>query len=231
MSWFAPTKSLLDISTRIDPNEGPFYTDYLNNLLEDYPELGLKSLTPSSQYTILASKFPALAQLFEDYYRFREIGGETVERFQYNVKRRLLEIEDYYNTLFNLYEQEPVTTRGRSIITDTDVDIQEDKDKTSTVDTEYNTSDKETFQDTPISDLTSGEYATNVTLKDNTNTGAMDTTNNESNKTTRKTTQAMNTHDKMASEEITIIMENYKSLSIAFVKEFEPCFINVLGRL
>lgn len=231
-NWFKPTESLSKISTYIDPGEGPFYTDYLNNLVLDYPFIGLDTVYIDPKYPTLRSLQNELSIIFFEYYRFREIGAETVKRFQYNVQRRTYEIVEQYETLFNLYKDTDLMARGRKIETDTNVTIVENKTSDSSVNTEYNTENKEVFQDTPVTPLVEDlTYATNITNNKNKNTGEMSTSKNDNNDITRSSDQTMTTHDKMAIEEIDTIIENYRTLKINFVKEYENCFINVLGRI
>lgn len=231
-NWFKPTDALSNISTYIDPGEGPFYTDYLNNIILDHPFVGLKSVYIDPKYETLTSLQKELSDLFHEYYKFREIGAETVKRFQYNLQRRTNEIVEQYEVLFNLYKDTDLISRGRKIETDTNVSILENKSSNSSVSTEYNTENKEVFQDTPVTPLVENlTYATNITDNKNKNTGEMSTSKNDNNDITRSSDQSMITHDKMPIEEINTIIENYRSLKINFVKEYENCFINVLGRI
>lgn len=221
---------MVKISSKVLPGESPFYTDFLVNVLEDYPNAGINGVTVPSKYVNIQSNFEEIKEVFNEFYKFREIGSETVERFNYNVGKVFIRIAEIYDMLFELYSVKPLT-RGRQIITDTDVDITLTKEKGTTIDTRYETNNMETFQDTPVTPLGEDEYATNITKRDNVNDGLMKTTGEDKDTTTRDTIQTMTTHDKMMAEEYMTISENLRTIIIEFVSEFEGCFINTIARI
>lgn len=72
------------------------YTIELNTLLKDE-----KFNVFDFDYDFYSEEAkPNFEQLFKDYYRFHEIGFETVERFQHNLKSRLNLIMPYYTQLY-----------------------------------------------------------------------------------------------------------------------------------
>ena len=72
------------------------YTIELNTLLKDE-----KFNVFDFDYDFYSEEAkPNFEQLFKDYYRFHEIGFETVERFQHNLKAKLNLIMPYYSKLY-----------------------------------------------------------------------------------------------------------------------------------
>lgn len=230
MTW-ANLENLEKISNYISPGERPFYTEFYGTLKIENPNIGLDGVIINSKYTFLLQNMEDIISDFDFYYKFREIGSETVERFQFNLQRRTNEIAQFYDTMFKLYSDVDILSRGRKIDTDTGVDIQENKTDNSSVDTTYDTNNKEVYQDTPVTPLGVDEYATNITDTTNRNTGEMTTSKTQNNTISRNTTQNMITHDSMAIEEVTKILENYKQTIFSFIKEYEICFINEIGKI
>lgn len=129
----------------------------------------------------------------------REIGFETAGLFRHYMNMKMLEIMPYYNQLYEseLIDFDPLSTRNMSYHEEWNRDntdkwtIGNTQDKTDTWSRSENThttssenhSDREVFQDTPMSILDNPspnavenlDYATNVTYQDGDTSGQQDT--------------------------------------------------------
>ena len=124
--------------------EGPFYTDYLENIQKTNPTAGLASTVWDETKTRLFSHKEEIINLFNRFYALREIGSETVERWQKLIDRRYSRIAEEYEYKLNMYMENNINQVENTI----------------------HSTNSEVYQDTPISEL-SGDYATNKTKTDN----------------------------------------------------------------
>ena len=223
------------------PGEGPFYTSYLYQVQEDFPNIGLKSCpwneTETPKLYILKD---TLIEHFNFIYRFREIGSETEERWQYTIDRVFDNIKRRYEFALNLYDDntisaigkvytESVTRHGESSASDSGSSSYSSEDSGS--DNHQNV-----FNDRPVQQLTlNGPYASAVT-DDYMNYGKKNEGENssESSKESEMDETVNLTHtDKDAStvELVNDVIDKFRDLIDDFVDEFHVCFISTLGRI
>lgn len=128
----------------IDPpleGEGPFYTEYLYNLLEENPTFGIASLTWNTSLTSLIERKEAIIKMFNEVYFFREIGAETIGRWIKLLQVKLDVISETYDRSYRLYKLNNLD------------EIAKTSESTS----------RNKFQDTPVTALMEKDYATNIT--------------------------------------------------------------------
>ena len=66
--------------------ESPNFTEFFKNTME---EVGLDQCVWNEEYTKLLERRETLIDMFNHYYYYREIGAETLEKFQHNLQTTL----------------------------------------------------------------------------------------------------------------------------------------------
>lgn len=134
---------------------------------------------------------PNFEQLFKDYYRFHEIGFETVERFQHNLKSRLNLIMPYYKQLY----QTELASKDINFLLNKDLketfirDI-EGNDTSNNVSSTVAKSDsisKESYLDNGNADLSLTDGLTGISSNGSTGDTQSKSDSTASNKSTEKT--------------------------------------------
>lgn len=144
------------------PGEGPFFTEYLADIqasstpvvdesttpptitYRSESDFGLERLTWPATGHVLAHK-TALVSRFNERYAWREIGGETRERFMHILQVKFNGILFHYEHRFGLYDDNAAKLKEYSEI----------------IDRETGSTDK--YLDTPGRNVTIGDnYLTNV---------------------------------------------------------------------
>lgn len=234
-------EEMLDNEFGIEIGEGPFYTSYLVDVQEDYPNIGLKSCPWNSVETPkLYLLKDELIEHFNFIYKYREIGSETEERWQYTVDRIFDNIKRKYEFALTMYDDNLIMAVGKTY--SEQINRNTNNTSVSTSSSEYadnrtgtNTA-KNKVNDRPIQSLIeTGEYASLITDDtvdfDNDSTG---TTENEGNNTFTGSDIIIRTRsDKDAStiELVNDIIDKFRDLIDMFVDEFNKCFMSTLGRI
>lgn len=144
------------------PGEGPFFTEYLADIQASFTpvvddsttpptityrsesDFGLERLTWPASGHVLAHK-TALVSRFNERYAWREIGGETRERFMHILQVKFNGMLFHYEHRFGLYDDNAAKLKEYSEI----------------IDRETGSTDK--YLDTPGRNVTIGDnYLTNV---------------------------------------------------------------------
>lgn len=237
MSW----QDYLDSEYAISPLEGPFYTDFLVNVQEDYPNIGLASCDWSNTETPkLYIIKDILIEHFNFIYKYREIGAETESRWQYTVKRVFENIKRLYEHALSIYNDNDIKHLGimyhdSTSVLGTSANEGWTRDDSTTTKTGTDTV-KNTYNDTPVQALiSSNNYASaindNETIYGTTNTnGSEGSHRNDStfnNTITKDGYNADKSNIEMANENI----KYFRDLIDDFVNEFGVCFISTLGRV
>ena len=221
--------------------EGPFYTDYLINVQEDYPNIGLASVPWNQTET---PKLYALKDIFIEHfnfiYKYREIGAETESRWQYTVDRVFDNVKRKYEFALSQYDLNDIAKIGKGFVEEIET---EGTTESTTEATSENTSTdsgrdvtKNQFNDTPIQPLIASEnYATYITdayvdygkevSSEGSRSDSRDTSHSGS--LTRTRTEK----DKSDLELVNDSIKYFRDLIDDFVDEFHVCFISTLGRI
>lgn len=201
------------------PGEGPFYTDYYYHARTTRTDIGLDKCGWNEQYTYLTKHKDELCNLFNERYDYRELGQETYIRFQNFLERRLHEVEERFDHMFKMYEENDIDDLGLGYDeTETYIREQDTTDHAETSDTNSNK-----FKDTPTSVAGINNPTTQT---DNEATSEGDSTSNikENYTRTHKKTQ----HDQHVITEVNTNINVYRSIANEFVTAFEPCFMQLL---
>ena len=222
-------------------NEGPFYTDYLINVQEDYPNIGLASVPWNQTETpkLYALK-DTMIEHFNFIYKYREIGAETETRWQYTVDRVFDNVKRKYEFALSQYDLNDIAKIGKGFVEEIET---EGTTESTTEATSENTSTdsgrdvtKNQFNDTPIQPLIASEnYATSITdayvdygkevSSEGSRSDSRDTSHSGS--LTRTRTEK----DKSELELVNDSIKYFRDLIDDFVDEFHVCFISTLGRI
>ena len=222
--------------------EGPWYTDFLHNVQDDYPNIGLKSV-PWGDGTdcpkLYAIKDVLIAH-FNERYKYREIGSETETRWQYTVDRVFDNIKRRYEFALGLYDDNDISELGKLYFEKLHREIgigQSSTDTSSYSDSKTGAdTTTTTYKDTPIQALDSNNnYAS--AINDNKieyASGGFGSNNRSTSKRTdsgEDTTIEKHEIDTTLLKTIDEAIKDFIDLIDAFVDEFEICFINTLGRI
>lgn len=201
------------------PGEGPFYTMYYYQFKESRPELGIDKCTWNASYTHLLPHKDELVSLFEQHYKYREIGQETETRFQDFLQKMLDEVSEDFNHRFEIYETVDVDELGTGY-TET-----ENFDRTINVDEEASTSSNANskFKDTP----TSVAGINNPTTETD-DTGSSSGTNSRDQTEEYTRNHEKTVHDDHMIDEANRLIDRYRVIKMEFIYAFESCFIQLL---
>lgn len=198
--------------------EGPFYTEFLYQLLNEDPKAGLESCDwNETLYPFLCQHKEILINRFKENYMFREIGQETPVRWQLFVKARFNEIAEKYNHSYKVFTENNVDEIGIGYkITDT-----LDRATTSKMDSTNKFDSTDKFKDTPIA----GSIG-NPTTEENSNSNTVyGSTGNDTQNDTRTTEKV--THDDVLIKELNYLSDYFKTINNEFIKEFENQFMQI----
>lgn len=111
--WGKPYYDVAKDYKKVMPGEGPFFTDYLIHVQEIYPNTGLHECDwNETLYPKLAEHKSRLIQRFNRTFAFREIGQETVTRFQFELQNRFDEIAEHYDHAYKVTSENNVDIIG-----------------------------------------------------------------------------------------------------------------------
>lgn len=222
--------------------EGPWYTDFLVNVQQDYPNIGLKSVPwgDGTSCPLLFSLKDALIDHFNERFKYREIGAETETRWQYTVDRVFDNIKRRYEFALTLYDANDITVLGKQYYEELHrvIGIGQSSSDTGSYSDSKTGKDTTTdvMKDTPIQALDSNNnYAS--AIAENEIAYASGGFGSNSRATSRRTDSGEDTtrerHDLDGTilEAIDKAMNDFIDLIDMFVDEFEICFINTLGRI
>ena len=203
------------------PGEGPFYTDYLWSAQEKR-DVGLEYIDwKETKFTYLADHKDDIIELFNTNFKYRELGAETEMRFQDMLQARFNEVADKYNHAYKVTEENDVDKLGTGY-TFEEKRTRHYEDSAESSGTE-NVDNK--FKDTPSNNQSTLNNPTNQTLDNTQTSGNGSSTEDEDVTVNQEKTQ----HDKEMVAELSELIDKYRQLDIEFVKQFEPCFIGLIG--
>ena len=203
------------------PGEGPFYTDYLWSAQEKR-DVGLEYIDwKETKFTYLADHKDDIIELFNTNFKYRELGAETEMRFQDMLQSRFNEVADKFNHAYKVTEENDVDKLGTGY-TFHEERTRHYEDSAESSGTE-NVDNK--FKDTPSNNQSTLNNPTNQTL-DNTQTSGNGSSTEDEDVTVN---QEKIQHDKEMVVELSELIDKYRQLDIEFVKQFEPCFIGLIG--
>lgn len=202
--------------------EGPFFTDYLENVQKDDPLAGLGACTWSSDYTNILARKATLIEKFNNRFKFREIGQETTYRWQHFVQVKLDEVIARFDHMYKIYNENNVDTLGKGY------DYDETRDEKTTFDgtIQNNTESDAKFADTPLFTESSSSIINNPTTQNlNSETGS----STESQDATKDTTVKIRKveHDEHMIDEINQLADRWRTIDNEFLDSFEECFIGM----
>ena len=200
--------------------EGPFYTDYLWKAQQDR-EVGLEYINwRNDRYTYIIPHKDDIIQLFNEVFKYRELGSETESRFQDMLQQRYDEIADRYNHAYKVTEENDVDKLG------TGYTYTEIRDRT--INTTGNSTATETrdskYKDTPSSSASTINNPTNENIDDRESQSNANTNEILSDKINRDNTK----HDKEMIVELSELIDRYRQIDVEFVYDFGRCFIGLL---
>ena len=208
---------LTDYDTPMD-GEGPFYTEYLYQLLEEDPTAGLVSCDwDETKYPFLCEHKDILVSRFTEHYMFREIGQETPVRWQLFVKARFNEIAEHYNHAYKVFKENNVDKLGTGYVIVDSLD----RASTSKLDSTNEFSGTEKYKDTPITG-TIGNPTSETNSESNTTYGSEGKDTQTDKRVTTKTN-----HDDTMIRELNYLSDYYKTINNEFIKEFENQFMQI----
>lgn len=202
------------------PGEGPFYTDYLWKAQLER-EVGLEYIDWwEDKYTYLANHKEDIITQFNSIYKYRELGGETEERFQDILQQQFYEVADRYNHAYKVMEENDIDQLG------TGYSYKEVRDRTINTDGESSGTESRDnkYKDTPASSTSTLNNPTEQTLDDRENSSTAHTDETLHDEIERDNTK----HDDPLVVELNYLIDRYKQLDIDFIMEFESCFIGLL---
>ena len=236
-----PWEDMLKDEFKLTAQEGPFYSDYLINVQSTYPNAGLKSCPwNESETPKLYELKDVLIEHFDFIYRYREIGAETEERWQYTVDRIFDNIKRRYEFALNQYDENEIEKIGKyyksTIHRDSTTESEGSSSSEGNSTGSRSDTSKSKFNDTPIQALMdSANYASSI----NDDTLDSESENNSTSESadTRSTTieddltREYNEAPKSIMESVNDSIKYFRDLIDDFVDEFHVCFISTLGRI
>lgn len=238
-----------------DEGEGPFYTEYLGKLQKTDSRLGLaRAFDEVGVYNNLAKIKDSAIKTYNQYFAQREIGGETEEMFQHITNRVLLEIQERYDYLVQLTEDnynrltsttmstdrtrsasDTARDRGQDIrVTNTEGKTDYGRTVTDASTDVTDTTSQSTYNDTPVTALMDeANYASNITDgKGNQNTKRDATTtqggSDMNSGTENVSLDTSRTHE--GSEKETESTEESKELAVIEMEQMFEAYIPVVIR-
>lgn len=210
--------------------EGPFYTDYLYKVQEDYPSAGIEN----SFNNLSAREIENLQHLYnyrEDIikqfnltYKYHELGSETEDKWQYTIDKVFAQNMRAFNRYLQLYDDNDIDRLGK-IFTENGWTHSE---ATQNAESNGQSASKNIFKDTPITPLMEqADYATNITDDSNTSKNTNESANeaNASYEVTKKD------RDKQNIELVKKNMDVWFDIITEFVYKFRECFMDELTRV
>lgn len=186
--------------------ESPFFTEFFKNVSE---ECGLAQCDWSTEYDTLLERKEILIDMFNHYFWYREIGAETVHRFQHNLQLTLNKIQSKYDYAYRLYADMPVRIGGGY----TEREYREYSSEGTS-----SSSSQSKFKDTPISGTI------NNPTSENSDTSEGESSGTGEQEITRERTNYEDAITKYAQRNI----DYYKALDQAFIQEFEEDFMQLM---
>lgn len=186
--------------------ESPNFTEFFKNTME---EVGLDQCVWNEEYTKLLERRETLIDMFNHYYYYREIGAETLEKFQHNLQTTLNRIQAKYDYAYKMYVDLPTRAGGGY-----DEKISREYESAGTT----NRSGESQFKDTPISGTI------NNPTSENSDSSESESTGTGTEEITRIKTDYGESVTKLAKKNI----DYYVALDNAFVQEFEEDFMQIL---
>lgn len=211
--------------------EGPFYTDYLYKVQEDYPNAGLQTSFDNLSETekldtlkYLYNHKDEIVSQFNLTYKYHEIGSETEDKWQYTVDKLFTQIKREFNRYFMLYETERIDELGKKYTESGNSTTMKDGSSSSS----GSNSNKNVFKDTPITPLMeNADYATNITEDDG-------NSENQSESSEEIDNQYSVTREDKDRQNIELVQKNMDAwfdIITEFVDRFKVCFMDELTRV
>lgn len=235
-----PWDEMLDDEFKLSMNEGPFYSDYLINVQKTYPNAGLGKCPWANDTPRLYEIKDILIEHFDFIYKYREIGAETEERWQYTVDRVFDNIKRKYEFALMQYKENDIEIIGKYFKETTTRtskgEIVGSSSREGTTSTTVTDTSKSSFNDTPIQRLIdTGNYASSISddLVESESSG----TNNVESGDTKNidiTDEVVREHTESPNSIIDSVndtIDKFRDLIDDFVDEFHVCFISTLGRI
>ena len=225
----------------VTEQEGPFYTDFLVNVQDDFPNAGLGACVWSETETprLYALK-DVLVEHFNFIYKYREIGAETEERWQYTIDRVFDNVKRRYEFALGQYDLNDISKIGKyfteTIHRDATTNIDGSTENEGSYSGSSSDTSKSTVNDTPIQALMdNANYASAIT--DGESSGESESTSNSTTTENKDTTiedditRTYNESPKSIMESVNDSIKYFRDLIDDFVDEFHVCFISTLGRI
>lgn len=219
MIWFNLCDILRD-PTKPCEGEGPFYTDYLENV-QEYADVGIEYVNwNQTKYPYLFQHKTDLVDMFNLQFKYREIGAETEVRFQDIIQTRFNQIADKYNHAYKVTEENDVDRLGTGYTYD---EIRNRTIHGEATGTTSETRDSK-YKDTPSTSTSTINNPTNQNIDDRDGTSSAE--NDEQQDDTIHQDKVV--HDKEMVVELSELIDRYRQLDLEFVNEFGICFMGVM---
>lgn len=235
-----PWNKMLEDEFKLTMQEGPFYSDYLINVQQTYPNAGLGKCPWSNATPRLYAIQDVLIEHFNFIYRYREIGAETEERWQYTVDRVFDNIKRKYEFALMQYDENEIEKVGKyyksTIHRDSTTESQGSNSREGSSESSSTDTANSKFNDTPITPLMdNANYASSIT-DDSVENETSESSSSESSDTRNTTieddiTREYNEAPKSIMESVNESIKYFRDLIDDFVDEFNICFISTLGRI
>lgn len=217
--WFNLCDVLRD-PTKPCEGEGPFYTDYLENV-QSYADVGIEYVDwNQNKYSYLFQHKDDLVSMFNLQFKYREIGAETETRFQDMIQTRFNQIADKYNHAYKVTEENDVDKLGTGYTYD--------EVRNRTIHGEASGTTSETrdnkYKDTPSNSNSTINNPTSQTIDDRDGTSSAENDEQQDD----VVHQDKVVHDKEMVVELSELIDRYRQLDLEFVNEFGICFMGVM---
>lgn len=200
------------------------YTTTIRTLIDNNFDFGL------TEYPIFDESYrQTLNQNILNHYYNDEIGFETASLFRFHLKARLNEIMPYYNNLYTI--QKKILENAGSGLNFKEIISREtsgESESKSTNNSESSGNSKNLFQDTPQgrisqASINNQEWATNVTMNQNSNSNDSTIEDKSSTSGTEDVTRTTN----LDIDTFNRVMENIRNIDLQIINNLNDLFMGI----
>ncbi len=206
----------------ISKGEQPFFTEFLDDLLKE-GQHGLMTIDwNKTRYPNLYRHKIRLIERFNRHFAFREIGAETVYRWEHQVKDKFDQIAPRFDHAYKLYDDETLHLDELTLGYVRDILYENNRNSRSNS-IDHSEGDSK-FRDTP----TKGNSVINNPTTENLDTEDSQSSGNSTAMIGGKSREDYKYHDDHNLIEVNKLIDKYKNLDEEFINEFDELFIGIL---
>lgn len=203
--------------------EQPFFTDLLDDLLKENPNVGIASINWHSDiFPNIHLHKERLIERFNLKYKYREIGMETVVRWQNGLQDRFDEIAPWFEHAYSLYDNGSINIDSLGKGYEREIEYTRNSNSKSGTKSEDNSNSK--FRDTP----TNEESVINNPTTEQSDISSTEDSSESTSDGTGTTKEKYTFNDKHVILEVNELIDKYRVLDEEFVKRFNDLFIGIL---